>query len=361
MRKFLLLIIIILMPFSVMAVGVSSSNLSGAGNAKEGDSFTITFSANLNGVGNSEDGIYAIGFDIEYDEDVLALRSISSPGYNSAVIEEDGDYVVLSEPINANCVGGVLSCSGSYSVTLSFYVNNTDETSTEVYVNDLVIGYAKTNIYGEYSEDDLDMKEVSMNKKHYLSLTQASGDVQNKSSISTSNKSISSVATKKANSTNSNTKKDDNKNTDSTNSEEKIELKKEKVYLKSLEIKGYKIDFKKDVYKYEITIPRDVNELEVKAVGEDEKYKVRVIGASDLVKNEDKVKIYVYSSSGASEVYIININREKYDDSSIISKLNNYLFIGIGVLVGLVVLIIIISVINKRNFNKMIDDEINRE
>ena len=70
---------------------------------------------------------------------------------------------------------------------------------------------------------------------------------------------------------------------------------KDNVYLKSLEIEGYKIKFKKYYADYNIFIEDDINELNITALPDDENATVNIIGADNLKENEYKVKIEVIS------------------------------------------------------------------
>ena len=356
MKKMLFLLVLLLFPISVMAVGISSSNLSGFGSAKEGDTIEVTFSVNLSGVGNNSFGIAALAFDLDYDDEVLAFQSVSTPGYKSSLQEEDDYYYILSEIASSNCVDNVLYCSSGYSATLTFYVNKTTENNTSIDVDDFAISGWNTNVFGEYSEEDLIVKEIEVNKSHYLGITHIDNNVEKKNSNVGEKKSIDSVANNKATANNKEAVKNDIK-------EDKVEEEKEepkaKIYLKELNIEGYKIDFKKDLYEYDITIPRDINSIKVKAVSEDENSKIKIVGDKDLKSNEDKVKIYV-TNNNKMELYTINVTREKYDEKSVIKKLTNYLFIGVGVFVLIVLVVIVIGFINKKRFNKLIDEEISK-
>ncbi len=80
-------------------------------------------------------------------------------------------------------------------------------------------------------------------------------------------------------------------------------------YLKSLEVSKYDLDFSKNQLDYTLKI-KDEDKLDIKTVAEDSKAKVRVIGNEDL-KDGSKIRILVTAEDGSSREYTITISKSK--------------------------------------------------
>ncbi len=85
-------------------------------------------------------------------------------------------------------------------------------------------------------------------------------------------------------------------------------------YLKSLSIDGYDIDFKKDVFNYELSIKKE-SSLKINAVKEVVNSSVSIIGNKELV-NGSKVIIRVTDVDGNIRDYTINITKSVLFDLS---------------------------------------------
>ncbi len=96
--------------------------------------------------------------------------------------------------------------------------------------------------------------------------------------------------------------------------------------LKSLEIKGYPIDFKKDVNTYSIKLNKNTKKLVINYELDDDKA-YAVISGNENLKNNSKVNIIITAENGNENIYTINIIKS--------SKLLLYIFIII--IIGLVI------------------------
>lgn len=118
--------------------------------------------------------------------------------------------------------------------------------------------------------------------------------------------------------------------------------------LKSLKIEGYELEFKEDVYEYELKIG-DVNYLNIEAIPKLEENKVEITGNLDL-EDGSIIKIKVYYDEENYNVYKINIIKEITEKEK-----DSMLFIIVGIIVScaIVVSIIIFIVVKiKRKDNK---------
>ena len=92
------------------------------------------------------------------------------------------------------------------------------------------------------------------------------------------------------------------------------ELKKANANLKKLEVKGYNIDFSKDVKKYTLTVPYKITKLDVKAEAENEKASIITQGASNLKVGRNTVKVQVTSEDEKNkEDYTITVTRQEQE------------------------------------------------
>lgn len=90
------------------------------------------------------------------------------------------------------------------------------------------------------------------------------------------------------------------------------EIKKANANLKKLEVKGYNIDFSKDIKKYTLTVPYKVTKLNIKAEAENEKATIITQGNNNLKVGRNTVKIEVTSEDEKNkENYTINVTRQE--------------------------------------------------
>ncbi len=108
-------------------------------------------------------------------------------------------------------------------------------------------------------------------------------------------------------------------------------------YLKSLEVSGYQIDFKKDKLKYELLIKQDYD-LNIKATTQSSKAKYEITGNKSL-KNGSRIKITVLSESSKKRTYEILIKQKRELPSSVL--------ISMGVVAGLILAIVLNKIIVK--------------
>lgn len=115
--------------------------------------------------------------------------------------------------------------------------------------------------------------------------------------------------------------------------------------LSSLKIEGYDLNFKEDVYEYDLKIG-DVNFLKIEAIPKVEGLKPEITGNLDLV-NGSIIKIKVYYDDETYAVYKINIEKDE-----IVEKNNNLgliIIIVVGSLFLTLAIVLTIIFIKKKN------------
>lgn len=322
-------------------------------NNNVGDEFAITYTASFLGVekNNTEsDGVYLVVYEIEFDDTILGITEINSPGYDSYVYKENGKYYVLSEVNESNknkCIDNFLACS-DYSGILTFKVLKTPTTTTIVKLNNFAAGGFKIDYSGaSYTLENMKESENISQITKTINLAKSSETASNHKNIVTETKPIiddKTISSSKNTSINQTTDP-----TKSTNNQ-----------LMSLEIDGYTIDFQKDRYTYKITIPKDINSLYVTATPKETTSTYSITGADDLKNNNNRVKITVKSESGDEVTYTIIAERQKdkksNETNNIINKLNKILLIIIGTILVITITVIATILNNKRKLKKLMEE-----
>lgn len=122
------------------------------------------------------------------------------------------------------------------------------------------------------------------------------------------------------------------------------EIDRSELYLETLQIEGYDIDFSKEKFDYNLTI-KDEKTLIIDAIPESEDYSIEILGNSDL-KNGSIIKIIITDEDNNTNIYKIKINVESNeeiidDDNSTTDDINYIPIIMTSLLVILAVLDII--------------------
>lgn len=79
-------------------------------------------------------------------------------------------------------------------------------------------------------------------------------------------------------------------------------------YLKLLEIDGYKIDFDKNVFDYELTV-KNIKSLDITAIAEDSRSRVEITGNENFKNGKNTVIITVKAENGSTREYKILVNK----------------------------------------------------
>ena len=121
------------------------------------------------------------------------------------------------------------------------------------------------------------------------------------------------------------------------------------VYLESLKIENYNLNFDKKVFNYDLKIDYDLKELKIDANASDNQASVEISGNENL-KNKSKITISVTSLDGSSQIYTINIIKKNENLwKTIVSILE---LVALALLVALCVILIVKHNKNKKGNNK---------
>lgn len=119
-------------------------------------------------------------------------------------------------------------------------------------------------------------------------------------------------------------------------------------YLNNIELSNGTIDFKKDVYKYEIEITDDISELSITATPESDDLLIQGDGKVNLVAGQNEFIIKVYNDTNET-TYTITINKRIVEKEQVINnekKEKKFLSreIIISIIIGVVLFIIVIVI-----------------
>lgn len=350
---------------NVSAITIKDKSITGPSKTKMGETITVEFNINFDGINKSSmdtEGIWLAGFDLEFDHNFFAVKSIDSPGWISAIYEDNDEYSVMSFPDENypdKCQDGYLNC-GNYNLKIDFYVKDSDLNASAIVMGEAGAGLFKlkenTN---EYDTNDLNLI-TDTSKKDIQIIIEEDEEVvieEIPSIIEEEIPNIKKLEIKEPIATKKSSTKTTKKAEPTTNNEKK---NNDNVYLKSLEVEGYKIKFKKYYADYVIYIDDNVNKLNVKAVAEDEKATVEIIGADNLSENGNKVLVKVTSSNEVVRVYTIR-TRLKEENTLLIKlkdaleKNKTLLLISGGIIIALIMLIVIL----KASYNRKLDKALN--
>ena len=100
-----------------------------------------------------------------------------------------------------------------------------------------------------------------------------------------------------------------NKNESNNNKKEEQEKNKDSK-LKELKITGYKIDFNKDTYSYNIDVSSNIDKLEIEALPNSDKSKITITGNDNLSIGKNEITITVVAEDGNKSIYTIYITKK---------------------------------------------------
>ena len=116
--------------------------------------------------------------------------------------------------------------------------------------------------------------------------------------------------------------------------------------IKDLIIKNYEIDFKTDIYNYDLVIDGE-KKLDIEVVLNNDKAKYTIKGNNNLT-GDSIIEIEVIAEDGSSQVYKIDINKLSESNSNTITYYVKIIpLIGFIILIGIVLVIKIIKTIHK--------------
>lgn len=330
------MLVMILFPFKVNAGEVISSELKGNTSVTVGDNIELTFDISVSELSENNLGIYVITYELDYDQNVFSVNSVTASGWKNAIVKENGKSYVVSiftgENGSNKCSNNKLYC-GKYTAKLSFYTKDTNKSVSTIKIGKVSVSLLDIGIT-EINEDELiEINGIGNSKAISINRPTNNSSVQN---------------TQTSNTTNDESKNNEEKKEDEENKQLGSENERSSNnYLEYIKIKGYKIDFDKYNNTYTLTVPKETNELDITVEAEDENALYSIIGADDLKGSNDIVLIEVLAENGNKNVYIINVKRDQG-----ISIPDNYLFIALaiggGILMGILVMVIVSLISNRK-------------
>ena len=369
MKKIVFIILLLfLMPLSIQAITpeIQSTWLTGIDEYNTGDTASLEFGVRFNGLYKSDSsglGVISVAYELKFDDTVFVVSDIESTEWDSVVYKEDGKYYVIStigeNSISSNrCKDGISYCE-SYHAFVKFYIKDTNKTVSDIKMGEVAVVLSPMiDPNKEYTEDDLLVLEDVSNKSISINIKKSEIKQEQPSSIVSNKKPVT--------------------NTQDIFNKAKEEIKVPKSnnnYIKTLEIKGYKIDFRKAKKDYDLIIEKDVNKLELNIELENDKATYKVLGNDNLKENDYKVLIEVVAENGDKTTYTINtkikddkeLNEEKEQNKvkeKSSEKLNikidkKYIIIGVSIIGAIVLVTVIIKIIiykKDKKFFKSLDE-----
>ncbi len=345
-KKFVFIIFVfLLIPFNVcFASSIKSVEFRGPESATVGDKIYASLLIEFEGIHKGDinsDGIAAVSYEINFDDEVLEIIDIGSDGdiWDSEISKNGDNYIITAainekDPFKNKCIDGYLYCA-SYLETITFLVKDTNKSSVT-----FSWGNVQTGVMPVSKIQDLETIDDIIDNLQILTYRTSTGlwplskiEINKKDEISNNEPSKNNVVSKENNIVKNNT----------ANNSESDEDKTKNCYIKSLKIKGYNIDFHKKISIYNLNVAKDVNSLDLEVELEDENSRYEIIGADNLKENNYEVKIKVISVDKKIKTYTIKVsyNEESENNKNSDKKFSKKQIIAISIGVGLILLSII--------------------
>lgn len=351
----ILITCLLFVPVRIRAFQIDTITTKGVGTAKSGDQITINIQAPTSGNLPNE-GIGVVYGVINYDSNYLTLMEASSPGYDNILQQSENitgfiSAVKENSNVNGTCVDGTLRC-GTYTLNLKFQVKDsiTESVKTAVTISKFVVSTFIGPLNEESDEDDAIETSAKVSPSHVLLLYPKSTPKEETTPTPTPEP----------------TKTPDKQPAKNTTKVDTV-TKSNNADLKSLEIKNYAIDFKKDTTDYEITIDNSIASLELNPVVDYTSASFKVTGNESLMDGST-VKVTVTAEDGSTKDYNLHIKKTKSDttisnkDGKVSDKskgnfdgMSKTIVTIVGGIFGFFVLIGILCIVNSIRESKKLD------
>lgn len=144
-------------------------------------------------------------------------------------------------------------------------------------------------------------------------------------------------------------------------SEAEIENSTADVYLESLTISDYTLNFDKKTFEYTLKIDYELKRLNIEAVASDNQATIELTGNENL-KNGSKIQIKVTALDGASQTYVINIVKKNENLFKVITTILELFALALLIILCI---ILIVKHNKKKNVNnkntKKIKNEVTKQ
>lgn len=367
MKKSILLIfllMIVLIPFNVNALSITSIRVSQPKENIVGGIFLMPVDVYFSGLDTKKedsDGIYMVMLAIDVDDEILEITDVYTDFYESVIYIEEGIYYIISitDPTASGnkCIDNFLGCT-DYSANLNIKIKNDNKEEAQIKILGAAVGYFDIDTtlesYNLNTLKELEFEEEIIRPVKIIKNEKT--DTDDKEENKTANNKDNTIVEDKKPQIKDETIENLKQNVDSSNNNNN--KKSSNAFIKELIIENYEIDFQRGKNYYEITIPNNIMSLNITVNTEDKLATYKIIGADDL---KDSVDIIVKAEDGTKKTYTISItkittNKEesKWEKTKklLIKFITKYYPFIIG---GILLIAIIINIIKYRN-NKKIDN-----
>ena len=331
MKKIILLIIMLILPFNVKALNIKESKIIGSSIATAGTQLNMNVHIDFKGFDDEENklGIWVINYEVEFDENDIIIEKIKGGLWDSVLYKENNKYYVQSIINHDNknlCFNNMLYCN-NYLEEITFFIKTNEEKNIDIKIKDITIGLIDTSINKDkYLEEDLNI-------------------------IKSVNEAVKTVTIKKANMAIKEVVMNYELNKPELGEIILEEETSNNNYIKNIYIKDHKINFDKDTETYELEIVDTINSLDIDVLLEDEKAEYKIKGANNIKNNNNKILIEVTATNGETRVYTINIKKLV---TEVVKKKIKFIVPGI-ICGGIVLIIVIILMIRSYLYDKKLD------
>lgn len=348
MKKKIIVLIILLMPFIVKA---SSLSLECNTDVVKTEQLSCTIK------GNSTTNITSISAKVITGNNINFVSFTPSSAWKGDG-EEGQIELYTADDINGNFNIGTINFKvtslydgGTSSITIdqiSFYdEDGIEESITKVTKsiriasnnNDLSsLSLSNGNIYPTFNKDttsystQINANSVTITARASSNKATISGDIGTKN-LNYGNNNFNIIVTSESGNKKTYTisiVRPNNNNNNNNNTPVIEDKKSNNNYLSNITLSTGNINFNKEILEYNVSVLYEVKDLDITAVPEDSKSKVEISGNKELKVGTNKITILVTAEDGSKREYIINVDRknedEKLSNNTNISKLtiDNY-------------------------------------
>ena len=150
MKKILILLVFLLLPFNVKALNIKETKIIGSSIVKAGSQVDMNVHIDFKGFDDEENklGIWVINYEVEFDENDIIIEKINGGTWNSTLYKENNKYYIQSIINRENenlCFNDMFYCN-SYLESITFFVKTNEEKNIDIKIKDITIGLIDTSI-----------------------------------------------------------------------------------------------------------------------------------------------------------------------------------------------------------------------
>jgi len=360
--KYLIIVLLVLIKINVNevnAVSINELKIEGNKEVKKQDYIDLQFKVINSGLkaGNNHTlGIQYVYFVLDYDNKDLQLVSLNSDNFNIELTKIDNKLYVLGTVKEGTgaymCARNLLYC-GDVIVNAKYYINKPSKDMYDIKISNPSIGLLNIDSDRNYTFDDLETIDLENEYIHKIKIL----NEKNKKSIKP--KTLVKLSDNTFLTTNKLNKK-------VLNNPNRVSIKSDNNYLKSINIDNHEIGFNKDKEFYTINVNDNIDSINIDVETEDSNATYKITGNNNFKDNDNKINIIVTSESGKERIYTIDIKikessnniivEEKKDNKDKSNSIVGYAKIGGISLIALIIIIFIVGKIKDKKINKYLDE-----